>query len=69
MPSRAEFEEAKFRAEQTIRNTWRNVARSYTLGWGGPIDVVERDFPLVRDAILSIRNQISTELPVLFFQS
>jgi hypothetical protein len=69
MPSSLEFEEAKKRAETTIRNTWREVARLYTLGWGGPIDVVEREFPFIHEAILSIRHQVSTNLPVLFFQS
>lgn len=69
MATPAEFDEAKARAERTIRSTWHDIARSYTLGWRGPIDDVERQFPFVRAAILSIRHQVSTELPVLFFQS
>lgn len=69
MPTPAEFDEAKARAERTIRSTWREIARSYTLGWGGPLDDVELQFPFVRDANLSIRHQVCTELPVLFFQS
>jgi len=69
MPTRAEFDEAKAHAEKTIQSTWREIALSYTLGWGGPIDVVERQFPFIREAIRSIRDQVSTNLPVVFFQS
>jgi hypothetical protein len=69
MPSSTEFEEAKKRAESTILTTWRDVARTYTLGWGGPIEVVERDFLFIREAIQNIRHRISKDLPVLFFQS
>jgi hypothetical protein len=69
MPSDAEFDEAKARAEKTIRDSWRDIARSYTLGWGGPIESIEHQFPFVRKAILSIRHQISNDLPVLLFQS
>jgi hypothetical protein len=69
MATFAEFDEAKARAERTIRSTWHAIARLYTLGWGGPVGDVERQFPFVREAILSIRHQVSVELPVLFFQS
>lgn len=69
MLSNTVFEEAKKRAESTIRTAWKDIALTYTLGWGGPIEVVERDFPFIREAILSIRHQISRELLVLFFQS
>ena len=69
MPTQADFEGAKQRAKQTIHNTWQQIARIHTLGWGGPIESVERDFPFIREAILDIRHQISTDLPVLFFQT
>jgi hypothetical protein len=69
MPSNAEFEAARKRAEDVIRTTWKKVAHTYTLGWGGPIESVERDFPFVRESVSSIRHQISPNLPVLFFQS
>lgn len=69
MTSPSEFEAAKSRAEQTIRSTWQDIARSYTLGWGGPVEDVEREFPFVREAILSIRHQISADFPVVLFQS
>src|SRR5579863_198571 len=69
MATHAELDEAKARAERTIRSNWRAIACSYTLGWGGPISDVERQFPFVREAVLSIRQQVSSELPVLFFQS
>jgi hypothetical protein len=69
MTSPSEFEEAKSRAERTIRTLWRDIARSYTLGWGGPIEDIESAFPFVRDAILSIRHQISPDFPVVLFQS
>src|SRR5258708_2010456 len=35
----------------------------------GPIEVMEQDFPCVREAIMSVRHQISNDLPMLFFQS
>ncbi len=69
MPTSAELAEAKSRAKTTIQTTWRDIARSYTLGWGGPIDVVERAFPFIGNAISDIRDLISVDLPVIFFQS
>lgn len=69
MASTSEFDKAKIRAEQTIRNSWRNVAHFYTLGWGGPIESVERQFPFVAEAVMDIRHQISRDLPILFFQT
>src|SRR5205085_11501950 len=69
MPRHAEFDEAKARAEKTIRGSWRDIARSYTLGWCGPIESIENQFPFVRKAILSIRHQVSNDLPVIIFQS
>ena len=69
MPTSADFEKAKSRAKKTIQTRWRSIARSYTLGWGGPIDDVERDYPFIRSVTLSIHNQISADLPVVIFQS
>jgi hypothetical protein len=69
MPTQADFDAAKLRAKATIQNTWKDIAKSYTLGWGGPIESVEQDFPFIRQAILDIRHQISTDLPALLFQS
>lgn len=69
MPTQAEFDDAKLRAKTTIHNTWEEIAKAFTLGWGGPIESVEMEFPFVREAILNIRHQISTDLPVLFFQT
>lgn len=69
MPTQTDFDEAKARAKKTIQTTWQDVAQAYTLGWGGPIDVVERSFPFIGSAILNIRSQVSTDLPILFFQS
>jgi hypothetical protein len=69
MPTKAEMDSAKSRAKQTIQDTWRQIAKTHTFGWGGPIDSVEQEFPAVRNQILDIRHQISTEFPILFFQT
>ncbi len=69
MPTKSEMEAAKLRAKQTIQDSWQQIAETYTLGWGGPIESVEQQFPFIRETILDIRHQISTDLPVLFFQT
>lgn len=69
MPTHFEMEAAKLRAKTTIQDHWQQIANTYTLGWRGPIEFIEQDFPIVRDQILDIRHQISNELPVLFFQT
>jgi len=69
MPTQAKIEAAKLRAKLTIQTSWQEIARTYTLGWGGPIKSVESDFPFIAESILNIRHQISDDLPVLFFQT
>ena len=63
------MEASKLRAKQTIQTSWQQIASTYTLGWGGPIESVEQQFPFIREAILNIRHQIANDLPVLFFQT
>jgi hypothetical protein len=69
MTTQPELDAAKLRAKTTIQNTWGEIAKTYTLGWGGPIESVEQDFPFIREAIVNIRHQISTDLPVIFLQT
>ena len=69
MPTQTDFDAAKTRAKTTILNTWKDIAKTFTLGWGGPIESVEEQYPFIREAILDIRHQISRDLPVLFFQT
>jgi hypothetical protein len=65
----AEFAEARERARRTIEATWKTVARTRTLGWGGPIESVEERYRFVRASISAVRNTITPELPILIFQS
>jgi hypothetical protein len=45
---RDEFEEARERARSMIEATWRRLAESRTVGWGGPPSVVADRYPFVR---------------------
>ena len=68
MPTSQELLEAKRRAESTIRSSWRDIASDYTLGWGGPVEAIEKKFPGFAGQILDIRQNISADLPVVIFQ-
>jgi hypothetical protein len=57
------------RAESTIRSTWREVARRFTLGWGGPLEAYEERFPFVTEQVRDIRGRISLGLPLLSYQT
>ena len=57
------------RAESTIRSVWREVAREFTLGWGGPLEAYEEKFPFVSDRVRDIRQRISPGLPLLSYQT
>jgi hypothetical protein len=56
-------------AQSKIESSWKDVAKNYTVAWMGPIEVVEMHFPFVSSNISSIRNQISSFLPIIIYQT
>jgi hypothetical protein len=56
-------------AESTIRSTWSEVAKEFTLGWGGPLEAYEERFPFVSDRVRDIRHRVSFGLPLLSYQT
>jgi hypothetical protein len=66
---RDEFEEARERARSVIEATWRRLAESRTVGWGGPPSVVADRYPFVRSGLGSLGTRVVEDLPVLIFQS
>jgi hypothetical protein len=58
-----------FRAESTIRSTWREIAQDFTLGWGGPLEANEEKFPFISDQVQDIRRKVSRGLPLLGYQT
>ena len=69
MNSRAVMDAAKQRAESTIKQTWRDVAASYTVGWMLPIQEVERQYPHIIQSVSPIRNRVPAHLPSVLYQS
>jgi len=57
------------RAETTIKTQWKTVAKYYTVGWMGPIEVVEAQYSHISQSIATIKNNISYNLPIVIFQS
>jgi hypothetical protein len=63
------FIEARERAKRAINGKWQAVARTRTLGWGGPIEGVLSRYPFARSSVETLQGPVSDHLPVLIFQS
>ncbi len=61
--------QAQKQARSKIENSWKSVAHDYTLGWMGPIESVEINFPHVMNSVSDIRRTISPSLPIIIYQT
>jgi hypothetical protein len=56
-------------ARSKIESGWEDVAKNYTVGWAGPLEAVEIEFPYVSNGITNIRSNISSILPFIIYQT
>jgi hypothetical protein len=61
-------QQAQKSAQSKIENGWRDVADRYTVGWGGPLEAVEMQFPHVSAPVSDIRRKIA-ELAFIIYQT
>jgi hypothetical protein len=64
-----QFSEARNRAKSTIQTKWQALARVRTLGWGGPIESIEEEYPFIRESTSKLGGSVSPHLPIMIFQS
>lgn len=60
---------AQKEAKSTIESSWKEIAKTYTLGWGGPIEAIELQLPHISQGIRDIRNRITPVLPIIVYQT
>jgi hypothetical protein len=63
------IEQAQKEARSTIESNWKEIAKTYTLGWGGPIGAIELQLPHISQGIRDIRNRITPVLPIMVYQT
>jgi len=61
--------EPQSQAKSKIEGTWQAIAKQYTTGWMGPIEVVETTFPHVSSKVDDIRPVVSPSLPMIVYQT
>lgn len=63
------FSKARERAKKTLQGQWQALARTRTLGWAGPVEVVVERYPFIRNSVTNLGSSVVREFPLFIFQS
>jgi hypothetical protein len=56
-------------AKEVIQNGWKDVRKSYTVGFGFPLSFIEERYPFVSKGLGNIRELIIEDLPIIIYQT